>query len=117
MAGNQNAKAQHFNNVKMQLNIATQEKAKLIEKLRCKEKSEEDTLRRISDFYNTLFNVIAPHILGNQHSKQVLLADNGFASCEGGLFKIKEILEQCEKAIGPKTAFANSTNTHVNKSV
>ena len=44
VASNQNAKVKHFSQVKMDLNIQIQEKAKLAEQLRQKEKKDEANL-------------------------------------------------------------------------
>ena len=51
VAGNPNAKAKHFNSVKMELNIQLQEKAKLAEQLRVKEKKDEVNLKKMKDTF------------------------------------------------------------------
>ena len=57
VSGNPDAKAKHFNSVKMDLINAAQERAKMQEQLRLKEKKEEQNLKKASLAYQDLLKL------------------------------------------------------------
>jgi DNA repair exonuclease SbcCD ATPase subunit len=90
VAGNPNAKAKHFNAVKMELNLSHQEKAKLQEQLHRKEKSEESNLKKVTQTFQDL-NQLIPLILkatGGKHAPSQDPFCHSFSSIDFGLLKL-----------------------------
>lgn len=94
VGNNSNAKAKHFNSIKMELNLAQQEKAKLTDKMKTLEKKEETNLQKVGETYAAQLALMAlVHSKCGQAFRQE--QQPKFQSVDFGLLKMKESISQC----------------------
>ena len=86
VSSNPNAKAKHFNQIKMDLNLSNQENTKLTEQLRLKEKQEEANLKSMTKAFQDLQSLLG------KTSKDPF-AQN-FTSVDFALIKMQELIRQ-----------------------
>ena len=116
VAVNPNAKANHFNEVKMRLNLVTREKTTLLEERRQKEKKDEAILAKVGTAHSEMQSLCA--LVHKQY--EVKLMEDPFskqvASIENGVSKMNELIKSCKVLMNKDAGvFTNSTKKVVNQ--